>query len=107
MTKPTSTKPTKSDHVLTTAENRSIVLEMMVKYNLPMVELTGNTFPVKGLLWTNGGTFNKETKTWSVPAQVAEEMQKAVNDVSAKVAASIAKSKAKKEAAETEILPVA
>lgn len=121
MSKSTNTKSTtkpaanvkaeKKVHDIPAADMRRIVTEAAKEAGLPWEPVTGFTFPVRRLLWTNGGEYNKETKTWTVPAHVREEMQKAVDEVGGKVKAKIdasAAAKAAKEAAEAgTILPVA
>jgi len=81
---------------ITAAQNRESILKATEAYNLPFEALTGNTFPVKGLIWTNGGKWDKETQCWMVPAQQREEVQAIVDKVSAKVEAAKAAHKAKK-----------
>lgn len=47
--------------------------------NLPMVPITGNTYPIKGLLYVMGGKWDSKTKTWSVPSHKAAEAQAAAD----------------------------
>ncbi len=43
--------------------------------NLPYVDITGNTFPVKNVLFAMGGRWNKELKVQQVPQHRAVEAQ--------------------------------
>jgi hypothetical protein len=45
----------------------------------PLVVITGNTFPIKGVLYAFGGKYDAATKTWNVPAHKAQEAQAAAD----------------------------
>lgn len=81
------------------SENREIILKATERFKLPFVALVGNTFAVRGLIWANGGKWDKEAKEWLVPAQQHEEVQKIVTEITAKVDAAKEAHKAKKLAA--------
>lgn len=97
----TSTVVEKADKYggVTASENRAIILKATERYNVPFVALEGNTFAVRGLIWANGGKWDKEAKQWLVPAQVHEEVQKIVTEITAKVEKAKEAHKAKKLAA--------
>jgi hypothetical protein len=37
------------------------------------VAIRGNTFPVKDQLHKLGGVYNRDSQTWSIPAELADE----------------------------------
>ena len=99
MTTNTNTESTStSEFKLPAADVRKIILDAAKQHNLPMVPVVGNTFPVKGLIWTHGGTWDKEAKCWMVPSTYADKMQEAVDSVDLKIQAAKAASAAKKAA---------
>ncbi len=53
------------------AENKAFAAQN----NLAMVTITGNTFPIRGVLYAFGGKWSKEAKAWMVPAHRAAEAQ--------------------------------
>jgi len=53
------------------AENATFAAEN----NLQMVAVTGNTFPIRGVLYALGGKWSKDAKAWMVPAHRAAEAQ--------------------------------
>lgn len=55
----------------------------------PLVPLTGNGFVVRKLLWVLGGTYDKTTKTNSVPEHNHKQAQEAIDSVNAKIKARI------------------
>jgi hypothetical protein len=57
----------------------------------PLVAVTGDTFPVKGVLYAWGGKWNKDTKTWDVPAHKHAEAQQMLDDRAAAKAKPAAK----------------
>jgi len=66
-------------------EERAINLS--INNGKPLVEVLGtNTFPLVGLFRVFGGTFNKETKNWSVPDHKWHEAQSAADAQTAKQA---------------------
>jgi hypothetical protein len=71
----------------------------------PLVEVTGFTFPIKGLLWVFGGKYNPETKTWSVPDHKWCEAQTKADELTAKVEANKAAKAAKASQPKQEAKP--
>lgn len=53
------------------AENLAIA----AKTGLPLVPIHGNSFPVRKVLWTYGGSYDRATRTWQVPRHKATEAQ--------------------------------
>jgi len=47
--------------------------------NLPMIAITGNTYPCKGVLYAMGGKWDKTAKCWMVPQHRAVEAQTIAN----------------------------
>lgn len=45
------------------------------RQRLPWVPITGNTIPIRRLLWTLGGTYDRHLRQWSVPQHRASEAQ--------------------------------
>ena len=84
---------------VTATENREIILKATERFDLPFQALEGNTFAVRGLIWANGGKWDKEAKKWLVPVQVHEEVQKIVTEITVKVEKAKEAHKAKKLAA--------
>ncbi len=101
-TKPsTTTEDVKAPEIkLTGLEVRTAILAAAEKHGVPFVPVTGNTYPQKGLIWVHGGHWDKEAKCQMVPATYAEQMQKAVDELDAKIQANIAKRKAKQASSE-------
>lgn len=65
---------------------REARLEVLAKHkaeNGSMVNLTGNTWPLKGFLYTRGSLWSKETKTLQVPSCVHAECQAAIDGYAA------------------------
>ncbi len=89
---------TKTEYALTAAEARAINLDIAEKSGLPLVKVTGNTFPCKRPLWVMGGTYNRDEKCYFVPAHQAVEAQAMVDRIGAKIVENMAAAKAKREA---------
>ena len=94
----TNTSTSTSEFKLPAADVRKIILDAAAQHKIPMVPVVGNTFPVKGLIWTHGGTWDKEAKCWMVPSTYADQMQEAVDSVDLKIQEAKAASAAKKAA---------
>lgn len=73
----------------------------------PMVQIKGNTYPVKGLMWTLGGMWNKVDKCWEVPSFNAETARAAVAHVEGLIAKSKAEAQAKRDAKAAPAMPAA
>ncbi len=89
------------------AEARKINQEIGAKSGLPFGKVIGNTFPVRRVLWTMGGDYQKDGKFYLVPAHNVVEAQAIVDRVSAKITENMAKAAAKKAAKAAEVAPQA
>lgn len=69
---------------------RAMNLEIHQKSGKPLVAITGRTFSIRKVLWVMGGTYNKELKTYEVPAHKAEEAQALADRINAKIEESMA-----------------
>ncbi len=94
----TANKTEKTQYATTAPEARAINKDIAEKSGLPYVKVTGNTWPVKRVLWTMGGDYVKADKCYLVPAHQAVEAQAIVDRVGAKIAENMATAKAKREA---------
>lgn len=90
------TTETKPVHAVSAAEARTINKELAEKSGLPYVKVAGNTWPVKKVLWTMGGDWNRDEKCYFVPAHQAVEAQALVDRIGAKIEENKAKAAAKK-----------
>jgi len=68
----TNTTPTAHDV-------RAESLYFAASHGLPSVIITGNTIPIRRLLWTWGGTYDRKNRQWSVPQHRAMEAQTIAN----------------------------
>ncbi len=91
----TATK-TKTEYPVTAKEARQINKD--IAKDTPFVKVTGNTFPVRRVLWTMGGDYDKANKCYMVPAHQAVEAQALVDRIGEKITENMAAAKAKKEA---------
>lgn len=85
------TKPTHERDAMSTATNAATATTKTAKeareeaiafaqaQKLPSLPVTGNTFPIKSLLWALGGTWDKEAKVWMVPQHNHTQAQAAAN----------------------------
>lgn len=89
------------------AQVRAINLELHEKSGKPLVALTGRTFVLRRALWTMGGTYDRDQKTYLMPAHNAVEAQALVDRIGAKIESSMAVAKAKREAKAAEVTPQA
>ena len=71
---------------------------LFVNGSTPLIPITGNTFPIRKLLWVLGGTWNKETKCWELPMHTAKKGQEAADSITEKINASKLASEEKKVA---------
>ena len=67
----------------TARENRLAVLAHRDEHNLGMKALTGNTWPLKSMLYAYGSLWNKEAKALEVPEHVHAECQAAIDGYAA------------------------
>ncbi len=70
----------------------------------PLVELTGNGYPIRALLWVLGGTYDKANKRNLIPEHNRQKAQDAIDGITAKIQARITK-KAEAKVAEPEAKP--
>ncbi len=87
-------------YATTAAEARTSNKDIAEKSGSPYVKVAGNTFPVRKVLWTMGGDWNRDEKCYFVPAHQAVEAQALVDRITAKIAENMATAKAKREAKE-------
>ncbi len=107
MSTSTLAAPATTTYPKTSKESHDENVAFAQQNNLPMVNITGNTFPVKNVLYAMGGRWNKELKVQQVPQHRAVEAQaladrfapkpKVAKPVTAKVAAPV-KAKVEKPA---------
>jgi len=95
MTTNTNTN-TQSTDAPTASEVRQA--HIFVNGSTPLVPITGNTFPIRKLMWVLGGTWNKETKCWELPMHTAKKGQEAADSITEKINASKLASEEKKVA---------
>jgi len=92
----TNTNAQSTDITPTASEVRQA--HIFVNGSTPLVPITGNTFPIRKLMWVLGGTWNKETKCWELPMHTAKKGQEAADSITEKIAASKMASEEKKVA---------
>ena len=78
-----NTTATVTTYDRTASENRKLVIAHHKSVNGSMKALTGNTWPLKSMLFANGSLWNKELKVVEVPAHVYEMCQAAVDGYAA------------------------
>jgi hypothetical protein len=110
------TTPTTGDSAMTTATSTPTQPVMSAKEahehhtkinaGKPLVAVTGDTFPVKGVLYAWGGKWNKDTKTWDVPAHKHAEAQQMLDDRAAAKAKPVAKAPATVQSTPAPATPV-
>ncbi len=71
----TSTLAAPVTHEKTAKESNLENVSFATANNLPMVAITGNTFPIRGVLYAFGGKWDKDAKAWMVPQHKAVEAQ--------------------------------
>lgn len=78
-----NTTATVTTYDRTASENRKLVIAHHKSVNGSMKALTGNTWPLKSMLFANGSLWNKVLKVVEVPAHVHEMCQAAVDGYAA------------------------
>jgi hypothetical protein len=58
-------------------------IEIRDSQNLPPVKVSGNTFPVKSVLWALGGNWSKADNCFLMPAHTATEAQNVIDSYAA------------------------
>lgn len=75
----TSTTTRSASPTSTAHEARAESLAFAASQGLPSVIITGNTIPIRRLLWTWGGIYDRKYRQWSVPQHRAMEAQTIAN----------------------------
>jgi hypothetical protein len=80
-------------------------MNLLINGDKPKIPLPGNTFPIRGLLWVLGATWNKEAKVQEVPEHSLQQAQEALAHVTKLIEDKVAARKEGKPAPAKEAKP--